>query len=257
MADIHVSTIAELKTALQTSGANVFLDNDLDFNSITFGSSTWCSVQATDFDGQGHTLYNIQSGSSGTIFVVDVGKVCTFHNVNFYNLLLLGSGKLFDGYNANNRNVYLSECKIQGKANQLFGQYMPIITTGAVTKTNIKINGDCNLYYPSYSLCYFDFDETANDTPASSYYFMRFVDCYIKGHLRFKSTIYATECNRNVWNCYNDNNTTPTLNTVSGGSQLYNSDRCSFANSANLFPLTDSQLKDRDYIANNTTFPIL
>lgn len=254
MADIHVSTIAELKTALQTSGANVFLDNDLDFNSVTFGSSTWCNVQATDFDGQGHTIYNIQSGSSGTVFIPVVGINFTVHNVNFYNLLLLGSGKLFDGYNSSNKNCFLSECKIQGKAKTLFGSNMSVSPTG-VRKTNIKINGDCDLYAPSFSLCYFDFDSASSDTPTT--YSIRFTDCYIKGHLRFKSTIYSSECNRNVWNCFNDNNTTPTLYTVSGGAQLYNSDRCTFATSSSLYPLTTAQLKDRDYIANNTNFPIL
>lgn len=256
MTDIHVTTIDGLKTALQTSGANVFLDNDLDFNNVTFGSSTWCTINAIDFDGQGHTIYNIQSGSSGTIFIVNAGNTFTAHNVNFYNLLLLGNGKLFDGYNTSNRNCYIKECKIQGKAKILFGNYMPVETSmPGVQKTNIKINGDCNLYTTSFSLCYFDFDSASSDTPTTDY--IRFRDCFIKGHLRFKSTIYSTECNRNVWNCYNDNNTIPTLNTISGGAQLYNSDRCTFATSSLLYPLTDSQLKDRDYIANNTTFPIL
>ena len=67
MADIHVSDIQSFKTALETADAKVILDNDLDFNSTTI-SDNFAKVEATEIDGQGHTLYNIQSESSSSVF---------------------------------------------------------------------------------------------------------------------------------------------------------------------------------------------
>lgn len=249
MADIHVSTPDGLKTALQTSGANVILDNDLDFNAITMGSSAWASITAADFDGQGHTIYNIQSGSSGVIFKNNTysNTVFKIHNVNFYNLLLLSTGYLFEGTSSAYHNMKLEECKIQGKANRLFGVYM---ATDAATKCNFKINGDCRITDANFSLCYFDFD-----TPSTNFYtgsFLNATDCYFKGHVKIPSGIFtSTNFVRNVWNAYNDNETTPTMQ---GSPNLYNSDRATFSGG---IPLTTVQLKDRDYIANNTNFPIL
>lgn len=249
MADIHVTTVDGLKTALQTSGANVFLDNDLDFNSVSMGSSAWCTIIASDFDGQGHTLYNIQSGNSGVIFKNGTysNTVFKIHNANFYNVLLLGSGYLFDGTSSTYHNMKIEECKIQGKASRLFGAYMSI---GGVTKCNFKINGDCRISDTDFSLCYFDFD-----TPSSNFYtgtYLSATDCYFKGHVKLSSGSFTSSSfARNVWNVYNDNATTPTMQ---GSPNLYNSDRATFSGGIGL---TDSQLKDRDYIANNTTFPIL
>lgn len=249
MADIHVTTVDGLKTALQTTGANVFLDNDLDFNSVTMGSSAWTTITASDFDGQGHTLYNIQSGNSGTIFKNGTysNPVFKIHNTNFYNVLLLGSGYLFDGASSTYRNMTIEECKIQGKASRLFGSNMA--TIGA-TKCNFKINGDCRITDTIFSLCYFDFD-----TPSANFYtgsLLNATDCYFKGHVKLpSSTLTSTSFVRNVWNVYNDNATTPTMQ---GTPNLYNSDRSTFSGG---IALTDAQLKDRDYIYNNTTFPIL
>lgn len=250
MADIHVTTPDGLKTALQTSGATVILDNDLDFNAVTMGSSAWASITAADLDGQGHTIYNIQSGSSGTIFKNNQASSTIFkiHNVNFYNLLLLGTGVLCDGYSSTYHNLNLTECKIQGKANRLFGSYLQ--NTYSVDHCNFKINGDCRIYDASYSLCYFDFD-----TPQSNYNnntYLAAVDCYFKGHIKFPSgTFTATGFTRNVINVYNDNTTTP---TIQGSPNLYNSERATFNGG---IALTTAQLADRDYIANNTNFPIL
>lgn len=249
MADIHVSTPDGLKTALQTSGATVILDNDLDFNGVTMGSSNWCTITASDFDGQGHTLYNIQSGSSGVIFknATYSNTVFKIHNTNFYNVLLLGTGYLFDGTSSTYRNMSIEECKIQGKASRLFGVYMANI---GATKCNFKINGDCRITDAIFSLCYFDFDTPSTNFYTSSY--LTALDCYFKGHVKLSSGPFtSTSFVRNVWNAYNDNSTTPTMQ---GTPNLYNSDRATFNGG---IPLTTSQLKDRDYIANNTSFPIL
>ena len=250
MADIHVSTPDGLKTALQTSGATVILDNDLDFNSITMGSSAWASITAADLNGQGHTIYNIQSGSSGTIFKNNqaTNTIFKIHNVNFYNLLLLGTGVLCDGYSSTYHNLNLNECKIQGKINRLFGNYLQ--NTYSVDHCNFKINGDCRISDATFSLCYFDFD-----TPSTNFYtgaYLTATDCYFKGHVKLGTGSFTSSSFvRNVWNAYNDNETTPTMQ---GSPNLYNSDRATFSGG---IALTTAQLEDRDYIANNTNFPIL
>lgn len=251
MADIHVSTIPDFKTALQTAGAKVILDNDLDFNSTTI-SGTFANVYATEIDGQGHTLYNIQSASSSTVFEAYVTLPITWHNINFYNLLLLGNGYLISGYNVNNQNVLISECKVQGKAIRLF-QYLNNVSSvedgkGCV-RSAFNINSDCQFQEPSYSLCYFNF--TASTSPWSTYTLARLYDCYLSGHANIPATnIISSQSERNVINIYNDSNTTPTLQ---GSYILYNSDRATFSGG---IPLTDSELKDRDAVA-ATGFPIL
>lgn len=250
MADIHVSTIDGLKTALQTSGANVILDNDIDFNGYDLGNSNWVNITANDFDGQGHTIYNIQYAGTGVVFKNNnaSNNVFNIHNVNFYNVLSLSNGMLFNGYSSTYNNMTLLECKIQGIAKRLFGGYLK--STYGVTRCNFKINSDCQLYDATYSCCYFDLDASSSNFNSGG--FITAADCYFKGHVKLPSgTFTSTSFVRNVWNAYNDNTTTPTMQ---GTPNLYNTDRATFSGGIGL---TDSQLKDRDYIANNTTFPIL
>lgn len=251
MADIHVSTIPDFKTALQTAGATVILDSDLDFNSTTI-SGTFASVQATEIDGQGHTLYNIQSASSSSVFTAGVTSLITWHNINFYNVLLLGSGYLISGYNSYNQRVLISECKVQGKLNRLF-QYLnnSSSTEGGYgcVRSAFNINSDCRFNESLYSECYFILGESS--ATFSTYSSLIMTDCYMSGHARFPAAIItSSRSERNVINVYNDADTTPTLQ---GSYILYNSDRATFTGG---IPLTDSELKDRDAVA-ATGFPIL
>jgi len=251
MADIHVSDIQSFKTALETADAKVILDNDLDFNSTTI-SSNFASVRATEIDGQGHTIYNIQSASSSSVFVAYVTSLITWHNINFYNFLLLGSGYLITGYNDYNRNVLISECKFQGKAKNLFKQLnseSSVEGGNGCVRSALNINSDCHFQAPNYSLCYFIFAESSNTWNASD--ILLIYDCYLSGHARIPATtILSSSSQRNVINIYNDADTTPTLQ---GSYILYNSDRATFSGG---IPLTDAQLKDRDAVA-ATGFPIL
>lgn len=250
MADIHVSAIADFKTALQTAGATVILDNDLDFNSTTI-SGTFAIVQATEIDGQGHTIYNIQSASSSSVFAAGVTSLITWHNINFYNVLLLGNGYLISGYNVSNQRVLISECKVQGKLNRLF-QYLnnsSVEGGHGCVRSAFNINSDCRFNEPIYSECYFILGESS--TAFSTYSSLTMTDCYISGHARFPAaTIMSSQSARNVINVYNDADTTPTLQ---GSYILYNSDRATFTGG---IPLTDNELKDRDAVA-ATGFPIL
>lgn len=251
MADIHVSTIADFKAALETQGATVILDSDLDFNSTTI-SSNFASVQATEIDGQGHTLYNIQSASSSSVFATGTTSNVVWHNVNFYNLLLLGSGYLISGYNVSNQKVLISECKVQGKLNRLF-QYLNSVSSveggkGCV-RSAFNINSDCRFQEPSYSLCYFILNESMAEY--STYQSLIAKDCYFTGHATYPAaTILSSQSERCVINVYNDAATTPRLY---GTNILYNSDRSTFTGG---IPLTDNKLKDRDAVA-ATGFPIL
>lgn len=251
MADIHVSDIQSFKTALETADAKVILDSDLDFNATTI-SGTFANVQATEIDGQGHTLYNIQSASSSNVFETYVTSLVTWHNINFYNFLLSGSGYLISGYNSSNRNVLISECKFQGKANRLF-QYLnddsSVEDGNGCVRSAFNINSDCHFQASTYSLCYFIFAESSNTWNESN--LLLIYDCYLSGHARIPATtILSSSSQRNVINIYNDAGTTPTLQ---GSYILYNSDRATFSGG---IPLTDAELKNRDAVA-ATGFPIL
>lgn len=251
MADMHVSDIQSFKVALETADAKVILDNDLDFNATTI-SGTFANVKATEIDGQGHTIYNIQSTSSSHVFTTVVTSFITWHNINFYNFLLSGSGCLITGYNEYNNNVLISECKFQGKANSLL-KYLnvsPSVEGGAgCVKSAFNINSDCFFQEPRYSLCYFIFTESPNSWNTSD--ILAIYDCYLSGHARLPATtILGSSSQRSVINIYNDADTTPTLQ---GSYILYNSDRATFSGG---IPLTDAELKNRDAVA-ATGFPIL
>lgn len=251
MADIHVSTIPDFKTALEAQGATVILDNDLDFNATTI-SSNFASVRAAEIDGQGHTIYNIQSASSSSVFTSGVTSLITWHNVNFYNVLLLGNGYLIAGYNTYNSNVIVSECKVQGKLNRLFtnlNRTLAIENGMGCIKSAFNINSDCRFNEPRFSLCYFILNESP--TEYNTYQSLIAKDCYFTGHARYPAaTILSSESERCVINVYNDAATTPRLQ---GSYILYNSDRATFNGG---MPLTDSELKNRDAVA-ATGFPIL
>lgn len=251
MTDMHVSTIADFKIALETPDAKVILDADLDFNAATI-SGTFASVRATEIDGQGHTLYNIQSASSSSVFTAVVTSLITWHNINFYNFLLLGSGYLITGYNVYNHNVLISECKFQGKANNLFqllNHSSSVEGGNGCVRSAFNINSDCHFQAPNYSLCYFILAESSNTWSTSD--LLLIYDCYLSGHAKLPATtILSSSSQRNVINIYNDADTTPTLQ---GSYILYNSDRATFSKG---IPLTDAQLKDRDAVA-ATGFPIL
>lgn len=251
MADMHVSTIPDFKTALQTADAKVILDSDLDFNNTTI-SGTFASVKATEIDGQGHTIYNIQSASSSSVFAAGVASLITWHNINFYNFLLLGSGYLITGFNDYNHNVLISECKFQGKAKNLFkllNNSSSVEGGNGCVRSAFNINSDCYFQAPNYSLCYFIFAESSNTWNTSDR--LLIYDCYLSGHARLPATeILSSSSQRNVINIYNDADTTPTLQ---GNYILYNSDRATFRGG---IPLTDADLKNRDAVA-ATGFPIL
>lgn len=251
MADIHVSDIQSFKTALETADAKVILDSDLDFNATTI-SGNFANVKATEIDGQGHTIYNIQSASSSSVFASGVTSLITWHNVNFYNVLLLGSGYLIAGYNTNNQNVFVSECKVQGKLNRLFANLNTKVTIEngiGCTKSAFNINSDCRFNEPRFSLCCFILNESP--TEYSTYQSLVAKDCYFTGHATYPAaTILSSLSERCVINVYNDAATTPRLQ---GTNILYNSDRATFNGGV---PLTDAELKNRDAVA-ATGFPIL
>lgn len=251
MADMHVSDIQSFKTALETADAKVILDADLDFNATTI-SGSFASVKATEIDGQGHTLFNIQSASSSSVFATGTTSNVLWHNVNFYNVLLLGSGYLISGYNVSNQKVLISECKVQGKLNRLFTNLNTATTIEngiGCTKSAFNINSDCRFNEPRFSLCYFILNESPVEY--STYQSLVAKDCYFTGHATYPAaSILSSLSERCVINVYNDAATTPRLQ---GTNILYNSDRATFTGG---IPLTDAELKDRDAVA-ATGFPIL
>lgn len=105
-------TAQEFITALQ-SGGTVEVDSDIDFNDYYFSSYVEIPDR-TIINGNGHTLTNIQQGSSLVIFY---GRgIFTWNNINIRNVNLPNT-QLF--YTSSTSHSYANECQISGYIYQI------------------------------------------------------------------------------------------------------------------------------------------
>lgn len=274
MALVTVSTFAEFLTAIATSGNTIILANDLDANGYIFTATKTIS---SDIDGNGHTIYNLQNdGTNINLFSVSSGR--TIKNTNFYNIYC--SWGLFNSYGSSGSHVVIKNCNFQGRVGYfLLGNYvdMSFCAINFTSVNRIMISAA----YVNASQCYFNHGDTAtNAVPNGSgnwfynYNSCKYVDCYFSGKIHITTTGghefvagggSSKNCVINVnvdyqgvtsgtftigsgfstgtgISIFNNSKITTTLNNSAGNTQMY--------------PLSDTAMKDRDSIA-AVGFPIL
>lgn len=113
MAEIHVSTFAELAAAISQTGNTVILDNDIDFNDEYPEGYTGSFISInSDLDGSGHMIKNLTSERD----VFGSGSA-TISNVNFADMYVMTGGRIFMC------NPTFKDCTFSGilQGGQLFG----------------------------------------------------------------------------------------------------------------------------------------
>lgn len=123
MAVIHVNSWNSFLTAVNTAGATVILDNDLDASNDIRTSKI--EVKAIEVDGQNHTIYNITSTHNGDDFNCDYyynGSYIepAFKNINFYNIASTGTGRNNAFFYAASGHFHVRNCRFQGIINKSF-----------------------------------------------------------------------------------------------------------------------------------------
>lgn len=185
MAIIHATTASEFITALGTSGNEIYIDNDIDFNGYEFTAAT--SVSNITVHGQGHNLSNIQYSYNGPRF--SGTGTSTWDEVNFVNCLCQNTydAAFFDGrYSWFN----FEKCKFQGKFFNFAYRRVDFSKCAFAFEDGLAWLSWSNGEAASFQQCYFDlkeqtrghrwFSNSANATTIK--------DCYFKGKIHGQTT---------------------------------------------------------------------
>lgn len=263
MADILVTTMTEFKTACETAGATVILQNDIDANNWAFST---ISVKCDVIDGKNHTIKNIQYNSD---FLSNNNGTTSFicQNLIFANCIQYNNADYaFIHHIANKTNSWeFVNCQFQG----LFYRFVYY----NVTFTNCTFTMEAGLNYfeyqtttnlAIYNYCIFDF-KTQYTNGNTIFRRSNHYNCYYMGTLRNTAAniaIFANACRllNCVVNLYVNGTTSGTwqVGVLDDAISLYNLDRCNNAGAASTFfvGLSDADLKNYDAVF-ATGFPIV
>lgn len=178
MAIIHVTTADEFISAIGTSGNEIYIDNDIDFNGTTFTTTT--SVASVLVHGQGHNLSNIQYSYNGSRFYG--AGASTWDEVNFINCLCQNTydAAFFDGRNG---TFTFDKCKFQGKFFNFCYRAAIFTNCAFAFEDGLAWLAWSNGTVQTFEQCYFDFKEQSSghryftNTPNVS----TVKNCYFKG----------------------------------------------------------------------------
>jgi len=177
MVIIHVTTADEFLSAIRTSGNEIYIDNDIDFNGTTFTTTT--SVANVSVHGQGHNLSNIQYAYNGSRFYG--AGVSTWDEVNFINCLCQNTydAAFFDGRNG---SFTFDKCKFQGKFFNFVYRAAVFTNCAFAFESGLAWLAWSNGAVQSFEQCYFDLKEQNGHTLISNSADATTVkNCYFKG----------------------------------------------------------------------------
>lgn len=184
MAIVHVTTAEEFITAIGTSGNEVYIDNDIDFNGTTFTQST--SVANVTVHGQGHNLSNIQYSYNGPRFYG--AGASTWDEVNFINCLCQNTydAAFFDGRSG---TFTFDKCKFQGKFFNFIYRAGVFTNCAFAFESGLAWLAWSNGTTQSFEQCYFDLKEQDGHTLITNSSNATTVkNCYFKGTIEGQTT---------------------------------------------------------------------
>ncbi len=234
-------TAQEFITAIQ-AGGTVEVDTDIDFNDYVFTS--YVAVPAnTIINGNGHTLTNIQQGTSSYIF--GFSGACTINNLNIRNLNL-PSNPLFLGGNGVHE---INECQISGNCHQIYnsGTYQ--------YQDNITFNR-CSMHISRFydirgtlNDCYVIVENNTRTSGSSNMYLLGTYanNTYFKGNLKITGTmtIQTTFSNCCINIDVDDSDYTITLNMSGSLVSVINSDKApNTSRTSYIVAVTDTEMHD-------------
>lgn len=233
-------TAQEFITAIQ-AGGTVEVDSDIDFNDYIFTS--YATIPAnTIINGNGHTLTNIQQGTSSYIF--GFSGACTINNLNIRNLNL-PSIQLFNGGSGAHN---LNECQISGNCYVLYSsgtyQYQSNIT---YNRCSMHISRFYNIR-GTLNDCYMIVDNNSATTGTTYPLLGDYANnTYFKGNIKITGSMKVSTTFTNC--CINidieDNGFTITFNFANTPISVINSDKATNTSLAsNIVAVTDAEMHD-------------
>lgn len=289
MATKDITTWDEFKTALReivTEETTYTLKNDIDMSENLIESTINCIGAGTYnkiFEGDNHVISGITSYANinGVFSIADVTGTASnqhhfiFRNIKFYNYELSATqGSLIyvsTRPSTTTKTAQFINCSFSGNVN-----YINNDSTATYRSTNYFDNCIINLGFKSVGTssrmlnnCWCSFNSLAPINFTTTYLFsFTSRNCYFEGKITCQDTGTGTKYlfigNDNVFNI--DLALPTTLSTVYASNvastttpDLINIDKItgkSIAVRAGEYQLTDSQIKNSDYIRNNTTFII-
>ena len=267
MATVHVTTAQQFLTAVAVEGNIVEIDNDIDFNAIDAHVAIYCR----DINGNGHSIYNIQS--TDTTNILRFNKPCSVTNINFKNTLQTANASFI--WASSRAGTFVTKCTFSG--------YYGRLGSGRVTFDKCGINiqrclgrlvEDSNDYVPELINCYIHCDLYSNTSNGAivgtAINSGNVVNSYFSGNvanLPNNATIFnlSSGSANNVFNLTLSATNSISIRYVYGGTS--DTDKISLRNSSkigsnisvtygNVTHLTDAQLKNPADVR-ATGFPLI
>ena len=295
MATVQITTWEEFKTALTetiTEATTYEIMNDIDVsgtvisNTIVIPTSNYTKT----FNGNGHNINGITSYSAIGIFQKASGGTITFNNTNFTNIMLQTGYLFYYNTDISNGPLTFNECMFSGLTLRLFSSRSSSYACYTyLNRCSINVECACMAYgrYFYCTDCYIIINPIqgttvcALDARGSSNY-INLANCYVTGsiYISYDTTSYiiggtfwnTVSCYTNVFNIevHITNYSSSTTYYWTAGSppesrpELYNSDKIfdnagnniTLGTRTNFWGLTDTQMKSKTYIQENTNFPL-
>lgn len=260
-------------------------------NTITIPTSNFTKT----FNGNGHDINGITSYSAIGIFQKAASCTIIFNNTNFTNVMLQ-TGYLFYFNNPQTGSYYpltFNECLFNGLTLRLFSNINSGYACYTyLNRCSINVECTCLTYGSGYYFteCYIIINPIQGtstcslDPRSSNSNYIHLANCYIAGsiYISYNTSAYivggtyynASTCYNNVFNyeVHITNYSESTTYYWTGGNvpesrcSLYNSEKVyggtgtdtpiTCGTRTNFDGLTDTQLKSRTYIKENTSFPL-
>lgn len=284
MVEKNITTWEEFKNALSeniTEDTTYYIKNDLDASNDILTNNIECidSNKNKIFRGNGYKINGITAYGSVTVFNTnqDTNFRYRFYDIKFTNFMV-DSGTFTNLCRSSYSGVFKDYSDLF--VNCFFNGVCKIFTSPATSYrkvyfTKCSFNVRCESFSGnncSFDSCYIIIEPLQNNNSFSSDSIL--INSYVEGVVKntFSSSSYLTPTfnENNVFNCkiiitnYSDSATYKVKS--SNSSVLINKDKLlqsdgvtpitKIATATNIYFLTDEQLKNKDYIQQNTTFPI-
>lgn len=287
MATKNISSWDEFKTALTetiTENTTYEIMNDIDVSGKLLDTINATNNSFTKTFKPGGTLPNVtingltSYATSYVLFEIVGSKDVTFTNIHFSNFMCQNLWLFNTGETSDRGAVFFNNCLFNGVC---FGLYYGRSSTTVFNKCSVNIK--CR--YLTYKFPYFDdsyviinpfSDKDTNSIVYSADTLGSFgTNSYLGGTVRNNRSglrIYGYDlchprsryCVFNLKAEYTDATTSINVNNSNSGVSLINNSYIKNSNNADItvtasgaiVPLTDTQLKSRTYIKENTNFPL-
>lgn len=282
MIEKNITTWEEFKKALTesiTEDTTYIIKNDLDASNDILTNSIKCidSDKNKIFKGNDYKINGITAYGNVTVFNTNqnLNFNYRFYNIKFTNFMV-ESGTFTNlcrsSYGSSDETNLFVNCFFNGVCN-IFSEYVTSQRLAYFTKCSFNVR--CAIFAENrntFDSCYIIITPLQNTNTFNSEVLLK--NCYVEGVIKsnFSSSTYLTPnfSLNNVFNCkviianYSDSTTYKVRE--SNRPVLINKDKLlqkdgvtpitKIAAANNVYFLTDEQLKNKDYIQQNTTFPL-